>query len=328
MHYLKIGAAALGRFLLSLLVLSLMVFCAARLAPGDPLVSYYGQRAERLSPEERARAEEQLGLQDPLPVQYARWLKDALRGEFGLSYKYKVPALAVVRERLGGTLLLGGLGFLLIFTLAPLLGVLCAWREDGPLDRLLRGLGNLSSCVPEFWLSLLLILLFSVTLRWLPSGGAWTPGDGGTLDRLRHLILPLTAVVSGHLWYYACLVRNQLLEEIRSEAVLLARAAGLSRGQVLLRRCLRGMLPSYLSMMAVAVPHILGGTYVVEAVFAYPGLGTLAYESARYQDYNLLMVLCLFSGAAVMLCGMAAQALGSRLDPRIAAGGEEVLPNG
>ena len=323
MRMIKTGVRTLGRALLSLLILSGVVFCAARLAPGDPLAAYYGQRAERLTAEERVQAEERLGLREPLPVQYLLWLKDALRGEFGLSYKYKLPAVEVARSRLGGTLLLGGLGFLVIFLLAPLLGALCAWRENGPLDRLLRGLGNLSSCVPEFWLSLLLILLFSVTLRWLPGGGAWTPGDGGLWDRVRHLILPLTAVVSGQLWYYACLVRSRLLEEIRSDSVLLARATGLSRGQVLVRRCLRGVLPSYLTMMAVAAPHILGGTYVVEAVFAYPGLGALVYESARDQDYNLLMVLCLFSAVAVMLCGLAAQALSAHLDPRVAAGGEE-----
>lgn len=304
------------RFIFSLLALSLVVFYAARLAPGDPLVSYYGDRAERLTAEERARAEQRLGLQAPLHVQYVRWLENVLHGDFGLSLKYKMPVTEVVRSRMGNSLVLGGTGFLPIFALAPLLGLLCAWREDGPLDRLLRAAGNLTSCVPEFYGSLLLILVFSVTLRWLPSGGAYTPGDGGGWDRFSHLILPLAAVVSGHLWYYACLVRNRLLEEIRFDYVLLARAKGLSRGQVLVRHCLRGILPSYLSLMAVSVPHILGGAYVVEAVFAYPGLGTLAYESARYQDYHLLMLLCLLSGAVVILCSMAAQSFSRRVDPR------------
>ena len=323
MRYALYFGKGLLRFLGSLLVLSLVVFYTARLAPGDPLTAYYGERAERLSAEERARAEERLGLRAPVCVQYGRWLAGALRGDFGLSLQYKMPAAQVIRDRLGNTLCLGGVGFLLIFFLSPLLGLLCARREDGVPDRLLRALGNLTSCVPEFWLSLLLILLFSVALRLLPSGGAYTPGDGGAVDRLRHLLLPLTAVVCGHLWYYGCLVRNRLLEELRADYVLLARAKGLSRNQVLVRHCLRGVLPSYLSVMAVSVPHILGGSYVVEAVFAYPGLGTLAYESARYQDYNLLMLLCLLSGAAVILCSIAAQAAGIRLDPRLAGDMEE-----
>lgn len=129
----------------------------------------------------------------------------------------------------------------------------------------------------------------------------------------------MTVVVLSHLWYYAYMLRNKLLEEVRADYVLLARAKGLSRRTILLRHCLRNALPSYLSLMAISVPHILGGTYVVETVFSYPGIGTLAYESARYKDYNLLMVLCILTGAVVILCSIAAQIINERLDPRIRA---------
>ena len=301
----------------SIWILSAAVFCAARLAPGDPLLSFYGERAERLTAEERAQAEERLGLGDPLYVQYLRWLSGAVRGEFGVSYQYRTEVLTVIRGRVGNTLALGGGAFLLIFFLAPLLGLVCARYEDQWPDRIVCRMGTIAGCVPEFCLSLLLILLFSVTLRLLPSGGAYSIGGGDPGDRMAHLVLPMTAVVFGHLWYYAYLVRGLLVEEAREDYVLLARAKGLSRRQVLTRHCLRCAAPSYLGAMALAVPHILGGTYVVEAVFAYPGLGSLAYESARYHDYNLLMVLCLLSGAVVMLCGMGARALGRRLDPRM-----------
>ena len=312
------GGRGLLTLLLSLLVLSAAVFWISRLAPGDPLVSYYGERAERLTPAERAWAEERLGLNDPIAVQYLRWLEGAARGEFGISYQYKMGAAQVIGERLGNTLLLGGLGCLLIGLGALLLGLLCAWREGGLADQLICGAGTALSCVPEFWLSLVLILVFSVTLRWLPSSGAWSVGgSGGVWDRAVHLILPLSAVVLGHLWYYAYLVRNQLLEEVRADYVLLARAKGLGRGRVLAGHCLRNGMPACLSAMAVSVPHILGGTYVVETVFSYPGIGTLAYESARYKDYNLLMLLCLLSGGLVILCSMAAQLVNEDLDPRI-----------
>lgn len=129
-------------FLLSVFILSLVVFYAARLAPGDPLVSYYGERSEKLTPAERAQAEERLGLHDPLHTQYFRWLSNALRGDFGMSYKYKMNVLDVIGMRLGNTLLLGGTGFLLIFTLSPALGILCARFEDRPLDRLLCKVGS------------------------------------------------------------------------------------------------------------------------------------------------------------------------------------------
>lgn len=258
-------------FLLSVFVLSLAVFYVSRLAPGDPLVSYYGDRAEKLTPQERAQAEEKLGLDEPIFPQYVRWAQNALRGDFGISYKYKMPAGEVIASRAGNTLLLGGVGFVLIFTLSLLLGMLCAQRE------------------------------------------------GTLFDRAAHLILPLAVVVLGHLWYYAYMIRNRLLDEMRADYVLLAKAKGLTRRAVMLRHCLRNTMPTYLSIMAISVPHVLGGTYIVETVFSYPGLGTLAYESARYKDYNLLMLLSLLSGALVILCSIIAQTVNEQIDPRIRA---------
>lgn len=305
-------------FLVSVFALSIVVFWISRLAPGDPLVAFYGDRAETMSPEQRVWATERLGLNDSIPVQYVRWLQNALHGDFGISYQYKQDALQVVAGRIGNTLLLGGAGFLLTFSLALLLGVLCVRFEDRLPDRILCKLGTFSSCIPEFWLSLVLLLIFAVYLHVLPSSGAYTAGKAGDVgDRLWHLILPLTVVVLGHLWYYAYMIRNRLLEEVRADYVLLARAKGLSRRTVLFRHCLRNALPAFLSLAAISVPHILGGTYIVETVFSYPGLGTLAYESARYQDYNLLMLVCMLSGAVVILCSIAAQIVNERIDPRL-----------
>ena len=305
-------------FLVSIAVLSVVVFYIARLTPGDPLVSYYGDRTEKMSPAERESAMERLGLNQPIHVQYLRWLENAFRGDFGLSFKYKQDVLDVVTGRIGNTLLLGGAGLVLTFGLALLIGALCAWFEDRWPDRLLCKLGTVTSCIPEFWLSLILILVFAVTLRLLPSSGAYTVGKGGDMpDRIRHLILPLSVVVIGHLWYYAYMIRNRLLEELRADYVLLAKSKGLSRRSVMLRHCLRNVMPAYLSIIAISVPHILGGTYIIETVFSYPGIGTLSYESARYQDYNLLMLLCMFSGALVILCNIISQIINERIDPRI-----------
>lgn len=307
-------------FLVSVLALSLLVFVVARLAPGDPLVSYYGERAEKMKPAERAAAEKKLGLDRPILTQYAVWLQGALHGEFGISYKYKMDVLEVIRARLPFTLQLGGIGFLLTFFLSLLLGVLCAKHEDGLLDRALCKIGTVSSCIPEFWLSLVLILIFAVNLRLLPSSGAYDVGRAQDLkSRVLHLILPLTVVVLGHLWYYAYMVRSKMLEQMRMDYVLLAKSKGLGRRTILFRHCLRNVLPSYLSIMAISVPHILGGTYIVESVFSFPGLGTLSYESARYKDYNLLMVLCILSGALVIACNLLAQAMSEKIDPRMRA---------
>lgn len=305
-------------FLLSVLLLSVVIFYVARLAPGDPLVSYYGDRVEKMSMAEREWAEESLGLNDPIYVQYLRWFQNALKGNFGISFKYKTDVMEVIGGRLVNTLILGGIGFVLIFVLALGLGILCAWHEEKWLDKLICKVGTIISCIPEFWLSLILILIFAIYLRWLPSSGAYSIGKAKDIsDRILHLILPMTIVVGSHLWYYAYMIRNKLLEEVRAEYVLLAKSKGLDKKSILFRHCLRNIIPSYLSIMAISVPHILGGTYIIETVFSYPGIGTLSYESARYQDYNLLMLLCILSGAVVILCNIIAQTINEHIDPRM-----------
>lgn len=305
-------------FVLSVLALSLLVFYLARLAPGDPLVAYYGDRTEKMSVEERERSLERLGLDEPIYIQYVHWIEQAFQGDFGISYQYKQPVLEVLEGRVGNTLLLGGVGFLLTFSLALLLGVFCAWQENRWPDKLLCKIGTVTSCIPEFWLCLVLILLFSVTLRWLPSSGAYAAGQADSVSsRVQHLILPMAVIILSHLWYYAYLIRNKVLEEVRADYVLLAKAKGLSQGQVLFRHCLRNTLPTYLNLMAISVPHILGGTYIIEMVFSYPGIGTLSYESAICHDYNLLMVVCMLTGVIVIFCGLLAQILNERVDPRM-----------
>ena len=312
-------------FLVSVWLLSLVVFCMARLAPSDPLSAYYGERVEKMCVVDKEEARARLGLDQPLLEQYGVWLKNALHGEFGISYKYKQPVMEVISQRLGNTLLLGGLGFVLTFAGALGLGLLCAWYEDRWVDRLLCRLGTVMSCIPEFWLSMLLILIFCVLLGWLPSSGAYSVGRASDVgDRIVHLILPMAVVLAGHLWYYAYMVRSRLLEEVRADYVLMGRATGLSRRRLLLRHCLPNSLPAYFSLMAISVPHVLGGTYIVETVFSYPGLGALSFESARYADYNLLMVLCVLTGAVVILCSMIAQTINQRIDPRQRASQGEV----
>ncbi len=305
-------------FIGSIALLSVMVFYISRLTPSDPLQSYYGERVEKMSVLQKEEARERLGLNDPILVQYGRWLSRAVQGDFGISYKYKQDVLEVISQRVGNTLILGGGGFVLTFLLSLALGILCAWKEGGWIDRILSKIGVLTSCIPEFWFSLLLILLFSVRLRLLPASGAYSVGQSGNIaDRLRHLILPMTAIVTGHLWYYAYMIRNKMAEELRSDYVLLARAKGLSKARIIFGHCLRNILPSYISLMAISVPHILGGTYIIETVFSYPGIGTLSYESARYADYNMLMVLCLLTGVIVMLCNLFGEMINERIDPRL-----------
>lgn len=301
-----------------LFLLSAAVFWLARLAPGDPLQSFYGDSLEMMTQAEQDAARERLGLNQGIHVQFGRWVQGVLQGDFGISLRYKMPALRVVIPLLGNTLILGGIAYLLVFALAVPLAALCARYEDELFDRIVCRIGTAAHFIPPFWLGVMLILFFSVRLGLLPSSGAYDIGKAADLaDRARHLVLPLTVMVAGHLWYYACMIRNKLTEELGRDYVQLARSKGLTRGQIIRRHCLRNTAPAIVNIMAVSIPHITGGTVVAEAVFSYPGIGNLAVESAKYHDYNLLMLTVLITGGFVFISGFLAQAVNERIDPRM-----------
>lgn len=306
------------QFILVIFVLSLVVFFMARLAPGDPLRAYYGDGVERMNTEQKTFAMEKLGLNEPILIQYVDWLKSAAEGDFGISFKYKQEVISVIDDVYVNTLVLGGTAFVFTFALALILGVFCADHEDSRLDRIVCKIGTVTSVIPSFWVALILILIFSVNLGLLPTSGAYALGKSGSISsHLTHLILPLTVMILGHLWYYAYMVRNRMIDELCQDYVFLCKAKGVPRKKIVYKHCLRNIMPTFISLMAISVPHILGGTYVVEQVFSYPGLGSLSFESARYHDYNMLMVLCLITGIIVVISNMLAQTISSKIDPRI-----------
>ena len=184
-----------------------------------------------MSVEEKDRARERLGLNEPIIVQYGKWLQNASHGEFGISYKYKQDVLQIIEKRIGNTLLLGGIGFVLTFVGAILLGVLCAMHEDSWLDRMLSTIGTITSCIPEFWFALVLILVFSVLLHWLPSSGAMSVGKRRRCGR--YGIAFDYAVDGCHFLNifgdYAYMIRNKLLEEVRADYVLLFKSVGMKK---------------------------------------------------------------------------------------------------
>ncbi|MEG1312218.1 MAG: ABC transporter permease [Romboutsia sp.] len=306
------------QFIGVMFLLSLIVFYMARLSPGDPLKSYYGDGVERMSTIEKEHAIEKLGLDEPIHIQYSKWISNALKGNFGISFKYKQDVGTVIGDVYINTIILGGLGYIITFVLSLLMGIFCALNEDKLIDRFICKLGTITNCIPSFWISLILILIFSINLELLPTSGAYSMGqENNIMNRIIHLILPLTVLILSHLWYYAYMIRNKLLEEIREDYVLLCKSKGLHNKAIVYKHCLRNILPTYISIMAISVPHILGGTYVVEQVFSYPGLGSLCFESAKYHDYNMLLVLSLLTGALVIFSSMIAQAINNKIDPRM-----------
>ena len=304
--------------IIAIFILSVAVFYMSRLSPGEPLESYYGNAVERMNAEQKENAMEKLGLNSPIYIQYGKWIKDASKGDFGISYKYKRDVNDVIGDVYINTVILGGLAYIFTFILALFLGVYCALHEDKIIDKIITAIGNITSCIPSFWIALILILVFGVNLALLPTSGAYSIGvKDNILDRIMHLILPLIVLILGHLWYYAYMVRNKILEEMREDYVLLAKVKGLNKKQIIYKHCLRNIAPSFITIMAVSVPHILAGTYVVEKVFSYPGIGTLIFESAKYHDYNMLMILTLITGILVLVSNMVAQIINTKIDPRM-----------
>ena len=307
-----------GQCIIAIFILSVAVFYMSRLSPGEPLESYYGNAVERMNAEQKENAMEKLGLNSPIYIQYGKWIKDASKGDFGISYKYKRDVNAVIGDVYVNTVILGGLAYIFTFILALFLGVYCALHEDKIIDKIITAIGNITSCIPSFWVSLILILIFGVNLAILPTSGAYSIGMSDNIgDRIIHLILPLIVLILGHLWYYAYMVRNKILEEMREDYVLLAKVKGLNKKQIIYKHCLRNIAPSFITIMAVSVPHILAGTYVVEKVFSYPGIGTLIFESAKYHDYNMLMILTIITGILVLVSNMVAQIINTKIDPRM-----------
>ena len=326
---IKVLLRKIFQCIIAIFILSLVVFYISRLSPGDPLKAYHGNAVERMSMEEKEKARDRLGLNEPIYIQYGKWLKNVAKGDFGISYKYKRDVTSVIKDVYKNTIILGGLAYILTFVGALIIGIFCAIHEDKLIDKIIMTIGNITSSIPSFWIALILILIFGVNLGILPTSGAYSIGNESNIaDRMIHLILPLVVLVIGHLWYYGYMVRNKILEEMREDYVLLAKVKGLTKRQVVYRHCLRNIMPSFITIMAISVPHILAGTYVIEQVFSYPGIGTLIFESAKYQDYNMLMVLSIITGIIVLISNMIAQIINIKIDPRMNyQGGETFEPS-
>ena len=306
------------QFVIFMIILSIIVFVLARLAPGDPLFAYYGDAVDRMSTEQKIKAIERLALDRPIIEQYFNWASNALHGDFGLSYIYKQPVTQVISKLWFNTLLLGGISYIVTFFFATLLGIYCAGKEGRFIDTVIYKVGTVTTLIPTFFVALLCILVFAVNLGILPSSGAYSIGMRNDVpDRIIHLILPVFVMTFSHLWYYAYIIRNKAIDEMRKDYVSLLKIKGLTKNQILYKHCFKNLLPSLITIMTISIPHIIAGTYIVELVFGYPGLGTLAFESARYKDYNMLSIITLITGCAVIASGIIGHEISAAIDPQM-----------
>jgi peptide/nickel transport system permease protein len=297
-------AARLAQTLLVVFLSLTAVFAMVRLS-GDPVLLFMPMDIQAKDVEEYRR---RLGFNDPLVIQYARFMKNAVRGDFGESLRYRRDALGLVLERLPATLLLAGIAMLLTLTVAVPLGIVTAVRRDGALDHAGTVVTVLGQAVPGFWLGLVLIYVFAVHLRWLPTGGI-----GG----LAHLVLPSIVLAAFYAARVARLTRSAVLETLGEDYVLTARAKGLAERRVIGKHALRNSAIPIVTLAGLEAGQLLGGAVVTETIFAWPGLGRLTVQALLNRDFPVVMAAVSFTSIAYTLMNLGVDLLYGWLDPRV-----------
>jgi peptide/nickel transport system permease protein len=298
-----------------LLGVSLIVFLVLHLAPGDPAEVMLGANANK---EDLARLRTQLGLDQPLHVQYVTWISHVARGDLGRSLWMKRPVLGEVLERFKATMLLTGSALLLSTIGGIALGIASATRANSLLDRLSGVASLFGASMPVFWLGIVLMVIFSLWLGWLPASGMYAPyGGGGLRDLLSHLILPAVTLAAASVTIIARLTRATMLETLGQDYVRTARAKGLGERKVVWRHALKNALIPIVTVVGVQAGYLLGGAVLTETVFAWPGVGTLVVQGILARDMPLVQGGVLVIALSFVLVNLLVDTLYAWLDPRI-----------
>ncbi|RLD03154.1 MAG: diguanylate cyclase [Chloroflexota bacterium] len=328
-----------------LLLVSIVLFALVNLAPGGPLAQF--SRSRRMTAERVATLKRQFGLDKPLTVQYIVWLagndwmpidtdgngitdsygtrKGVLRGDFGFSFQNREPVLPQIMDRLPNTVYLMGITLIVVAIVAIPIGIISAVKQYSGFDITVTTLSFMGQAMPEFWLGLILILIFYVTLdnpvtgeSLLPGGGMYTIGaEFSIVDRIRHLILPVSMGVVGWVAWWSRFLRSSMLEVINQDYIRTARAKGQSERKVLYRHALRNALIPLVTMIMIDFPYVFTGAIVAEQIFSWPGMGRMYYNAATSRDYPMLMGVLILGSAVIILSNLMADIFYAYLDPRV-----------
>lgn len=301
-------------FVLTLLAVSVVVFAVMNVLPGDPALTILGLDA---TDDALAALREQLGLNQPLISRYFLWIWGALQGDFGVSHSFRVPVSGLIAERLPMTVSLAVSGMILTLLVALTLGITAAARHRTFGDWGVMFLSQLGIAIPAFWLSILLVLLFAVKLRWLPPGGF--PGWSDPVLAMRSLILPTVALALVQSAVLTRVTRSSALEVMRQDFVRTARASGLSQRRVLWRHVLPNALVPIVTIVGMQFAALVTGTIVIENVFYLPGLGRLIFQSIANRDLPTVQALVMLFAAIVVTANFIVDLLYLVIDPRLKA---------
>lgn len=301
--------------------ITLLVFFLMNMAPATIADLAGGEDAS--SAAARAALEANLGLDQPLPVRYVLWLKELLTGDLGLSYRTGQPVLGMIAQRVGPSLILTGTGVAAAVVIGIPLGVMAAWKPRSLWSRLAGGLTLLSFSAPGFFLCVLAIFFFSVVLGWLPAAGMYSAAGGGGLgDLLRHLVLPASVVCLSSLGNLVRQTASACGEVLGEDYIRTARAKGLPEWAVVWKHGFRTALLPVVTTILNHIPHIIGGSLVVERIFGWPGMGSLLFTSVSSRDYTVIMGLTVVIALTVLATGILMDLVYRLVDPGVGLGGE------
>ena len=293
---------------LTLVGVSLLVFVILRVIPGDPAKMLLPEGAPPSAIEELNR---ELGLREPIWVQYGIFVRSVVRGDFGQSFQYRAPALRVVVERVPATIQLALTAMVLTVLVGVSIGVLAAVRRGTGYDYAGTVLAVLGQSLPNFWLGIMLVLLFGVTLRWLPTSG---------FQGWQYLVLPSITLAAFPTALVARLTRSSLLEILSQEYIRTGRAKGLAEPAVILRHALRNATIPLLTLIGLQIGTLLGGAVITESIFAWPGMGKLVVDAIFFRDFPVVQTVLILSATIFVVINLVIDVLYTVLDPRIRYG--------
>ncbi|MCR1875714.1 ABC transporter permease [Paraclostridium bifermentans] len=297
-----------------LFFITIISFILMHLAPGDPLQAYI---SPDMNVEDIERIRESLGLNDPIIVQYFKWLFNTIQGNLGYSMVNSKPVLDLILERLGPTILLSGSALVISIMISIPVGLISGYKKNSIIDKVLNVVSYIGISIPSFWFAMMLIYVFSIKLNIFPSVGMRTIGVDTTLDLINHLILPVTVLSFYNLSVYIRYIRSSTIEQLKQDYVTTQYAYGASTKDILFKHVLKNTLLPVITIFGMSLPSIFTGAFITETIFGWPGMGQLGVNAIFGYDYPVVMGTTLFSSAMLIIGNLIADILYAMVDPRI-----------